>query len=104
MKRLLLLSFTACALILASLSPVLANHGFRVLNNGRHVIVAIQIAAPGRGNYAPNLLRYRLNPGGSAAFNIGEGCNEDIKITYGNGHWIQQNNVNTCRINVVSNY
>ena len=94
----------ACALTLGYVTPALASHAFRIVNNGRHVITAVQISAVNRRLWAPNLLRAWVNPGRWASFSIGEGCYEDVRVTYGNGHWMQQNNVNTCRVNVIVNY
>jgi hypothetical protein len=105
MKRQLLFVVLACTLTLGYVAPArAAYHGFRVLNQGRHVMTAVQISTPFRRLWAPNLLRARVGPGGGASFSIGEGCLEDVRITYSNGHWLQQNNVNTCRVNVISHY
>jgi hypothetical protein len=105
MKRQLLFVALACALTFGYVAPAKAAfHAFRVLNQGRHVIVSVQISTPFRRLWAPNLLHGRINPGGSASFSIGEGCPEDVRVTFGDGHWIQQNNVNTCRVNVIAHY
>jgi hypothetical protein len=73
-------------------------------NRGSHLVAAIQISGVNRRKWGPNLLRARLRGNYHTSFSIGEGCMEDVLVTYANRHQTTTANFNTCKFNLQLNY
>lgn len=103
-KTLLALSLAASTMLLTT-SPTLAAHNLRITNAGSHAVQTINISGINRRMWGPDLLGNNfLFPGQSANFTIGEGCLEDVRIIYRNGHVLQRGSFDTCRYDLRLNY
>ncbi len=93
------------AAALASTLPAAAAHNLRVVNAGSHAVETINISSINRAMWGPDLLGNRfLFPGQTVNFSIGEGCLEDIRVIYRNGHIITRGSFDTCKYDVRLNY
>jgi hypothetical protein len=100
------------ALVVASLmiSPVggrshkTMNHPFIVKNFGEHTIVNVFISAVDRESWETDLLPGAIEPGYQHTFNLTEGCEQDVKIVYANGHWTVDRDVDTCENDLATHY
>jgi hypothetical protein len=103
-KASLALAF-AFAATLACAAPTLASHNLRIVNAGSHAVQTINISGVNRRMWGADLLGNNyLFPGQSANFTIGEGCLEDLRIIYRNGHTATQGSFDTCRYDLRLNY
>ncbi len=100
----LILSLTAA--LTSALPAVAANvHNLRIVNAGKHAVATINISSINRQMWGPDLLGNSiLFPGQTDNFSIGEGCLEDIRIIYRNGHVVTQGAFNTCKYDVRLSY
>jgi hypothetical protein len=80
------------------------NHSFLVKNLGEHVIEGVYISAIDRDTWEWNLLSGYLEPGYQQQFNLTEGCEQDVKIVYANGHVTVDRDVDTCENDIATHY
>lgn len=100
------------ALVVASLmvssvggrSAKTMNHSFTVKNYGEHTIVNVYISAIDRESWETDLLPGAIEPGYQHTFNLTEGCEQDVKIVYANGHWTVDRDVDTCENDLATHY
>lgn len=90
--------------VAASLMLLRMNHSFTVKNNGEHVILSVYISAVDRDNWEDDLLPRAIEPGYQHTFNLTEGCEQDVKIVFANGHYTIDNDVDTCENDLVTHY
>ncbi len=105
LRRLSLALAFAAAATLACAAPSFAAHNLRVVNAGSHAVQTINISGINRRMWGPDLLGNNfLFSGQSANFTIGEGCLEDIRVIWRNGHVATEGAFNTCRYDLRLNY
>jgi hypothetical protein len=80
------------------------NHNFTVKNFGEHTIVNVYISAIDRDSWETDLLPGAIEPGYQHTFNLTEGCEQDVKIVYANGHWSVDRDVDTCENDLATHY
>jgi hypothetical protein len=80
------------------------NHSFIVKNFGEHTIVNVYISAVDRESWETDLLPGAIEPGYQHTFNLTEGCEQDVKIVYANGHWSVDRDVDTCENDLATHY
>ncbi len=80
------------------------NHSFTVKNYGEHTIVNVYISAIDRESWETDLLPGAIEPGYQHTFNLTEGCEQDVKIVYANGHWTVDRDVDTCENDLATHY
>lgn len=100
------------ALVVASLmlssvggrSAKTMEHRFTVKNLGEHTIVNVYISAVDRDSWESDLLPGAIEPGYEHTFSLTEGCEQDVKIVYANGHWSVDRDVDTCENDLATHY
>lgn len=80
------------------------DHDFAVKNLGEHVIVSVYISAVDRHSWERDLLPGAIEPGYQHTFNLTEGCEQDVKIVYANGHESVDSDVDTCENDLATHY
>ena len=85
--------------------PAAAAHRFYVKNRGEHTISEVHISGLSQTTYGPDLLGNQyIEPGQDKAFNLVQGCVQDILIVWDDGEREKDNRWNTCTYNVITNY
>ena len=80
------------------------DHSFIVKNFGEHVIVSVYISAVDRDSWETDLLPGAIEPGYQHTFTLNEGCEQDVKIVYANGHTSVDRDVDTCENDLATHY
>lgn len=80
------------------------DHSFVVKNLGEHVIVSVYISAVDRSRWEDDLLPGAIEPGYQHTFTLTEGCEQDVKVVYANGHYDVESDVDTCQNDLAMHY
>ncbi|HUY40318.1 MAG TPA: hypothetical protein VMV82_01960 [Candidatus Dormibacteraeota bacterium] len=105
LKKTVLALSMALTTVLLSTAPTLAAHNLRIVNAGSHAVETINVSGINRRMWGPDLLGNNfLFPGQSANFTIREGCLEDVRVIYRNGHTLTRGSFNTCQYDLRLNY
>ncbi len=98
LKKTLIALSMAMTTVLVSTSPALADHNLRIVNAGSQAVETINISGINQRMWGPDLLGNNfLFPGQTVNFTIREGCLEDVRVIYRNGHVLTRGSFDTCR-------
>jgi len=91
---------------LASPTAVLADHDFKVTNKGYHQIDHVYLSNVDEDTWGPDQLDSDevIASGEHQTWSISDGCMQDVKIVYHNGHKDIERNFNTCKYDLELSY
>jgi hypothetical protein len=67
-----------------------------IQNRTRHTIRVVQITPVDRGEWTPNLLRERFNPGVTLTWRVNDGCRYDVRVTFDEDNEFSRFNHDFC--------
>jgi hypothetical protein len=106
LKKLCASGLLAAVVVFASPTIALADHDFKVTNKGGHQVDHIYLSNPNEDSWGPDQLDSDqvLSPGDHQTWSIDDGCLQDVKIVYHNGHKDVEKNFDTCKYDLELNY